>query len=193
MRSLVDLVAEPVDLWCPHYLQVIVSRSNVDGLGSDRGQKGTTTMPATDSRKVRSVERPRQDGRASNIAAASRVEGRSSSRKPGRVPVVSAKSSMARSVPSAKRTSNGRSGSDLASRVLNATPAETLVRLTPGQMVRIAREFAELSQTELADLAGLTQATVSAIETGKTNLGAVRAKRLAEAMKIHPAALLFPG
>jgi transcriptional regulator with XRE-family HTH domain len=59
-------------------------------------------------------------------------------------------------------------------------------------MVRITREFANLSQIELAAGAGLTQATVSAIETGKTALGVVRAKRLAEAMKIHPAALLFP-
>jgi transcriptional regulator with XRE-family HTH domain len=59
-------------------------------------------------------------------------------------------------------------------------------------MVRITREFAELSQFELAQLAGLTQATVSAIETGKTALGVTRAKRLAEAMKVHPAALLFP-
>jgi transcriptional regulator with XRE-family HTH domain len=59
-------------------------------------------------------------------------------------------------------------------------------------MVRITRKFAELSQVELASLAGLTQATVSAIETEKTNLGAVRAKRLAEAMRVHPAALLFP-
>jgi len=149
-------------------------------------------MPATDSRKVRSVEKPRKNGRASNIAAAPRIEGRGSSRKLGRLPVISTKSSMARGVSSAKRTGNGRSGSDLASRVLNATPAETLVDLTPGQMVRITREFAELSQTELADLAGLTQATVSAIETGRTNLGAVRAKRLAEALKVHPAALLFP-
>ena len=149
-------------------------------------------MPATDSRKVRSVEKPRQNRRASNIATASRIEGRSPSRKLGRFSVIPTKPSVARSVSSAKRTGNGRSGPDLASRVLNATPAETLVSLTPGQMVRITREFAELSQTELADLAGLTQSTVSAIETGRTNLGAVRAKRLAEAMKVHPAALLFP-
>jgi len=59
-------------------------------------------------------------------------------------------------------------------------------------MERIALEIAGLSQTDLADLAGLTQTTVSAIETGRTNLGAVRAARLAEAMKVHPTALLFP-
>ena len=73
------------------------------------------------------------------------------------------------------------------------TPAEPVVRLTPGQAVRITREFAELTQTELAELAGLTQATLSAIETGKTALGVQRAKRLARAMNVHPAALLFPS
>ncbi len=73
------------------------------------------------------------------------------------------------------------------------TPAQTLVELTPGQAVRITREFSELTQAELARLAGLTQATVSAIETGKTALGIARAKRLARAMKVHPAALLFPA
>ena len=57
--------------------------------------------------------------------------------------------------------------------------------------MRITREFAEFTQAELAALSGLTQATVSAIETGKTALGIARAIRLARAMKVHPAALLF--
>jgi transcriptional regulator with XRE-family HTH domain len=66
-----------------------------------------------------------------------------------------------------------------------------LVRLTPGQSVRITREFAELSQSELAKRAGLAQGTLSAIEAGKVALGVERAKRLARALKVHPAALLF--
>ena len=73
------------------------------------------------------------------------------------------------------------------------TRAEMLVHLTPGQAVRITREFAELTQAELAERSGLTQATISAIETGKTTLGIARAKRLASAMKVHPASLLFPA
>jgi transcriptional regulator with XRE-family HTH domain len=72
------------------------------------------------------------------------------------------------------------------------SPAVPVARLTPGQAVRITREFAELSQSELAVRAGLAQGTLSAIETGKAALGAERAKRLARALGVHPAALLFP-
>jgi transcriptional regulator with XRE-family HTH domain len=72
------------------------------------------------------------------------------------------------------------------------TPAQRVAHLTPGQAVRITRDFAELSQAELASRAGLAQGTLSAIESGKANLGAERAKRLARALGVHPAALLFP-
>jgi transcriptional regulator with XRE-family HTH domain len=65
------------------------------------------------------------------------------------------------------------------------------VKLTPGQSVRITREFAELSQVELARLAGMQQSTLSDIERGRVALGVERAKRLARALKVHPAALLF--
>ena len=149
-------------------------------------------MPATDSRKVRSVERPRKNGRAANIAATAGTARRSTSRKLGRLSVVKAEPSVAGGLSGTEQTSGGDSRPDLAARLLTATPAKTLVQLTPGQMVRITREFADLSQIELALRAGLTQATVSAIETGKVALGVTRAKRLAEALRVHPAALLFP-
>lgn len=55
-----------------------------------------------------------------------------------------------------------------------------------GQSVRIARELNELSQNELAGLTGIAQSTISAIETD-------RAKKLARALRVHPAVLLFPG
>ena len=99
---------------------------------------------------------------------------------------------MARRLPSAERTGHGGGGPDLAARLLDTSPAETLVQLTPGQMLRITREFAELSQDELAEMAGLTQATISSIESGRVTLGLERAKRLAQAMHVHPASLLFP-
>ena len=72
------------------------------------------------------------------------------------------------------------------------SPAERVATLTPGQAVRITREFAELSQVALAKRAGLTQGTVSAIESGKAELGKKRAERLARALGVHPAALMFP-
>jgi len=66
-------------------------------------------------------------------------------------------------------------------------------RLSVGQSVRIARELNELSQNELAELTGIAQSTISAIETDRVKLGAERAKTLARALRVHPAVLLFPG
>jgi ribosome-binding protein aMBF1 (putative translation factor) len=71
-------------------------------------------------------------------------------------------------------------------------PERTWAQLTPGDSVRIARELQDLSQAELARASGLTQATISGIERGRILLGVERAKRLAVALGVHPAVLLFP-
>jgi len=55
------------------------------------------------------------------------------------------------------------------------------------------RELQELSQSELAELAGIPQSTISAMENGRVNLGVERAKTLARALRCHPAVLVFPG
>jgi transcriptional regulator with XRE-family HTH domain len=65
--------------------------------------------------------------------------------------------------------------------------------VTVGESVRIIRELQELSQNELARMTGVPQSTISAIERNRTNLGVERAKVLARALKVHPAALVFPG
>ena len=44
-----------------------------------------------------------------------------------------------------------------------------------------------------ADLTGIPQSTLSAIENDRVNLGVERAKVLARALKCHPAVLVFPG
>ena len=62
-----------------------------------------------------------------------------------------------------------------------------------GESVRIIRELQELSQNELADLTGIPQSTISAIERDRVNLGVERAKVLARALRCHPAVLVFPG
>jgi transcriptional regulator with XRE-family HTH domain len=67
------------------------------------------------------------------------------------------------------------------------------VQVTPGESVRIMREFQELSQTQLAEEAGIPQSTISAIEGDRVNLGVERTKTLAHALKCHPAVLVFPG
>lgn len=72
-------------------------------------------------------------------------------------------------------------------------PAKKRIEVTPGDSVRILRELQELSQSQLAELTGISQATISAIENGRVNLGVERAKALARALKCHPAVLVFPG
>jgi transcriptional regulator with XRE-family HTH domain len=71
--------------------------------------------------------------------------------------------------------------------------AKTRVRVSPGESVRVMRELQELSQNQLAEVAGIPQSTISAIERERVNLGVERAKVLARALKCHPAVLVFPG
>ncbi|MDA0681399.1 MAG: helix-turn-helix transcriptional regulator [Proteobacteria bacterium] len=71
--------------------------------------------------------------------------------------------------------------------------AKRLIEVSPGESVRILRELQELSQNELAELCGIPQSTISAIENDRVQLGVERAKVLARALKCHPAVLLFPG
>jgi transcriptional regulator with XRE-family HTH domain len=71
--------------------------------------------------------------------------------------------------------------------------ARRRVTVSPGESVRILREMQELSQNQLAALAGIPQSTISAIERDRVNLGVERAKTLARALKCHPAVLVFPG
>lgn len=71
--------------------------------------------------------------------------------------------------------------------------AKKQIDVSVGESVRIMREFQELSQTELADLTGIPQSTLSAIENDRIKLGVERAKVLARALRCHPAVLLFPG
>lgn len=72
-------------------------------------------------------------------------------------------------------------------------PAKRRKSVSVGESVRIIRELQDLSQNQLADLTGIPQATISAIENDRVNLGVERAKVLARALKCHPAVLVFPG
>lgn len=75
----------------------------------------------------------------------------------------------------------------------NFSPAKKRVDVSPGESVRIIRELQELSQTQLAQLCGIAQTTISSIENGRVNLGVERAKVLALALRCHPAVLVFPA
>lgn len=75
----------------------------------------------------------------------------------------------------------------------NYTKAKKRVEVTVGESVKILRELQELSQNELAELTGIPQSTISAIENDRIKLGVERAKVLARALNCHPAVLVFPG
>ena len=72
-------------------------------------------------------------------------------------------------------------------------PAKKRAEVSVGESVRIVRELQGLSQNALAELSGIPQATLSAIERGRVRLGVERAKVLARALRCHPAVLVFPG
>jgi len=71
--------------------------------------------------------------------------------------------------------------------------AKKRITVTVGESVRMVRELQGLSQNELAQRTGISQATISAIENGRVRLGVERAKALAVALRCHPGVLVFPG
>ena len=72
-------------------------------------------------------------------------------------------------------------------------PAKKRIPVSVGESVRIIRELQELSQNQLAQLTGIPQTSISAIENDRVRLGVERAKILARALKCHPGVLVFPG
>ena len=58
--------------------------------------------------------------------------------------------------------------------------AERQVEVSVGESVRILRELQGLSQNQLAEISGIPQSTISAIENDRIQLGVERAKTLAE-------------
>lgn len=75
----------------------------------------------------------------------------------------------------------------------NYRPARKRVAVSVGESVRLVRELQGLSQNELSQRTGISQATISAIENDRVRLGVERAKALAVALKCHPGVLVFPG
>ena len=72
-------------------------------------------------------------------------------------------------------------------------PATAHTRMTPGKSLRAIREIQEMTQVQLARASGVPQTAISAIEHGRLSMGADRAVKLARALSVHPAVLLFPG
>jgi len=49
----------------------------------------------------------------------------------------------------------------------NYSPAKKRIDVSPGESVRIIRELQGLSQTQLGELCGIPQSTISSIENGR--------------------------
>jgi transcriptional regulator with XRE-family HTH domain len=71
--------------------------------------------------------------------------------------------------------------------------AKKQIDVSVGESIRIIRELQELSQNDLAELTGIPQSTISAIENNRVQVGVERAKVLARALHCHPSVLVFPG
>lgn len=71
-------------------------------------------------------------------------------------------------------------------------PAKDVVAMTPGQMLATLRQLQELTQSDLAKRAKMTQANISSMESGRQQIGWDRALALAKALKVHPAVIMFP-
>ena len=65
------------------------------------------------------------------------------------------------------------------------------ILMSPGEMVRILREFKQWSQTDLAKETGIAQTNISAIENNRVQIGKERAIILAESFGIHPSSIIF--
>lgn len=72
-------------------------------------------------------------------------------------------------------------------------PAKKRIVVSVGESIRVIRELQELSQNQLSQITGIPQATISAIENDRVQVGVERAKVLARALKVHPGVLVFPG
>ena len=75
----------------------------------------------------------------------------------------------------------------------NPIKAKKNLDLSVGESIRIVRELQKISQNDLAKLTGIPQSTISAIENNRISLGVERSKVLAQALRCHPAVLVFPG
>jgi transcriptional regulator with XRE-family HTH domain len=73
----------------------------------------------------------------------------------------------------------------------NFSPAAATISMSSGEMVRTLRELKGWSQIDLAKASKISQTNISAIENDRIQVGKERAIALAEALNVHPAAIMF--
>ncbi len=66
-------------------------------------------------------------------------------------------------------------------------------KTTPGKVIRAVRKNFNITQQELAEVTGIAETNLSAIENDKIEIGVKRAVLIAAALGIGPSGLLFPN
>jgi transcriptional regulator with XRE-family HTH domain len=72
-------------------------------------------------------------------------------------------------------------------------PARRRAFLTSGQALKTIRELQGMTQKQLGAATGIEQAAISTLEHDRMTIGPERAKKLARALDVHPAVLVFPN
>lgn len=72
------------------------------------------------------------------------------------------------------------------------TLAKRLIKISPGEAIKMLREFKGWTQEELAKRSGILAVNISALENHRIEIGKNRAEQLAAAFKVHPAVIMFP-
>jgi transcriptional regulator with XRE-family HTH domain len=65
--------------------------------------------------------------------------------------------------------------------------------ITPGLVVRALRKKYEMTQKDLAEITGIKENNISAIEHNRIEVGLRTAEKLAAVFGINPARILFPN
>jgi len=73
----------------------------------------------------------------------------------------------------------------------NLNSAGHSILMLPGEMVKELRELKGWSQLDLAEVSGISQTNISAIENGRVTLGKERSIALAKSFNVHPASIMF--
>lgn len=71
--------------------------------------------------------------------------------------------------------------------------SQDTLEMTPGEMLATLRELQGITQTKLAQMTGISQLNLSALENGTQQMGRERVLLLAKALKVHPAVIMFPN
>lgn len=72
------------------------------------------------------------------------------------------------------------------------TAAQEWVKLTTGDIVKIAREMRGMTQSELAQKTGISPSHISEIERNRVEIGRMRAILLSKALGIPTPYIMFP-